>query len=53
MAKKAVASFGGAKDTAKAKAVKCIRMVRSDNGAYSFQEETVSAEGVKDFFAKK
>ena len=53
MAKKVVATFGGAKGSGK-NVVKCIRMVRSDrSGAYAFQEEIVPTEGVKDFFAKK
>jgi len=53
MAKKAVATFGGAKGTGKTK-VKCIRMVRSgNNGSYAFQEEMVATEETKDFFTKK
>ena len=53
MAKKAVATFGGAKGSSKTK-VKCIRMVRSGhNGSYAFQEEMVATEETKDFFTKK
>ncbi len=52
MAKKAVATLrvkGAGRNN-----VKCIRMVRSErSGAYSFQEEMVATEEVKDFFAGK
>ena len=52
MAKKAVASFGGGKGTSKSK-VKCIRMVKSDRGAYAFLEEMVPTDTAKEFFEKK
>jgi hypothetical protein len=52
MAKKVVATL---RDKAAAKnTVKCIRMVKSaQTGAYSFREEMVATESVKDFFAGK
>jgi len=52
MAKKVVATL---RDKSAVKnTVKCIRMVKSENsGAYSFQEEMVPTEEVKDFFAGK
>lgn len=52
MAKKAVATL---KDkTAGKGSVKCIRMVRSErSGAYSFQEDIIHPDKVKDFFAGK
>ncbi len=53
MAKMVVATFGSGKGTGK-NVVKCIRMVRSERtGAYTFEEEIVPTEGVKDFFARK
>ena len=51
MAKKVVASLQkrGAKDITKA-----IKMVKSEKtGSYSFREEIVNNDKVKDFFAKK
>ena len=51
MAKKAVATLrekGAGRNT-----VKCIRMVKSEQGAYAFQEEMVPTEEVKNFFAGK
>ena len=51
MAKKVVASLQkrGSKDITKA-----IKMVKSEKtGSYSFREEIVNKENVKDFFAKK
>jgi ACT domain-containing protein len=51
MAKKVVASLQkrGAKDITKA-----IKMVKSDKSAsYSFREEVLNNDKVKDFFAKK
>jgi hypothetical protein len=52
MAKKVVATL---RDKAATKnTVKCIRMVKSTHtGAYSFQEEMVATEEVKNFFAGK
>ncbi|MCL2098124.1 MAG: DUF4295 domain-containing protein [Bacteroidales bacterium] len=52
MAKKVVATL---RDRSAAKStVKCIRMVKSErSGAYSFQEEMVATEEVKEFFAGK
>ncbi len=53
MAKKAVATFGGAKGSGKT-SVKCIKMVRSDrSGSYAFKEEMVPTQIVKDFFSKE
>jgi|TARA_B000000532_G_C18744986_1_gene352850 hypothetical protein len=51
MAKKVVASLQkrGAKDITKA-----IKMVKSEKtGSYSFREEILNKDQVKDFFAKK
>ena len=51
MAKKLVASLQkrGAKDITKA-----IKMVKSEkSGSYSFREEVLNKDKVKDFFAKK
>lgn len=51
MAKKVVASLQkrGAKDITKA-----IKMVKSEKtGSYSFREEIVNKDNVKDFFANK
>ena len=51
MAKKVVASLQkrGAKDITKA-----IKMVKSEKtGSYSFREEIVNKDNVKDFFAQK
>ena len=51
MAKKVVASLQkrGAKDITKA-----IKMVKSEKtGFYTFREEMVNKDGVKDFLAKK
>lgn len=51
MAKKVVASLQkrGSKDITKA-----IKMVKSQKtGSYSFREEIVNKDNVKDFFAKK
>ncbi len=50
MAKKTVATLqtGGGKNY-----TKCIKMVKSEKtGAYSFKEEIVHNDKVKDFFAK-
>ena len=49
MAKKTVAglSKGGAKDF-----TKVIKMVKSKAGSYSFREEIVAKDKVKDFLAK-
>ncbi|MDD2419015.1 MAG: DUF4295 domain-containing protein [Bacteroidia bacterium] len=53
MAKKVVATFSGVRGSSRTK-VKCIRMDRSDrSGSYSFKEEMIPVDGVKDFFAKK
>lgn len=50
MAKKVVASLQtGAGKTS----TKCIKMVKSEKGNFSFTEEMVSNEKIKDFFAKK
>ncbi len=53
MAKKAVATFGGARPETK-KVVKCIRMVKSERtGAYAFDEQLIPVDDVKEFFSKK
>ena len=52
MAKKVVATLRQ-KDSAKG-VTKVIKMVKSEvNGAYSFREEIVPNEAIKDFLAKK
>jgi hypothetical protein len=51
MAKKVVASLktGSGKSF-----TKCIKMVKSDkSGAYTFKEEVVHNDHIKDFFTKK
>lgn len=50
MAKKAVASIqtGGGKAH-----TKVVKMVKNDRGSYSFREEVVHNDEVKDWFAKK
>jgi hypothetical protein len=50
MAKKTVASLQkkGAKSFTKA-----VKMIKKDNGSYSFRSEIVPKEKVKDFFSKK
>jgi len=50
MAKKVVASLqtGAGKTSAK-----CIKMVKSEKGNYSFIQEMVPNEKIKDFFEKK
>ncbi len=49
MAKKTVASLqtGGGKEH-----TKCIKMVKTTTGSYSFKEEIVHNDKVKDWFAK-
>ncbi|MBC9811502.1 DUF4295 domain-containing protein [Crocinitomicaceae bacterium CZZ-1] len=49
MAKKVVASLqkGGGKEH-----TKVIKMVKTDKGSYSFKEEVVHNDKVKDWFAK-
>lgn len=50
MAKKTVASIqtGGGKEH-----TKVVKMVKNDRGSYSFREEIVHNDNVKDWFAKK
>jgi hypothetical protein len=50
MAKKVVASLqsGGGKDY-----TKVIKMVKTEKGTYSFKEEIVHNDNVKEWFAKK
>ena len=50
MAKKTVASLQ--KKGAKA-FTKAIKMIKKDNGSYSFKSEMVPKDKVKDFFSKK
>lgn len=53
MAKKAVAGFRDKTSTTGRSHTKVIKMVKSPKtGAYSFLEEMVPNENVKDFFAK-
>ncbi len=50
MAKKVVAALQkGAGRTV----TKCIKMVKSENGAYSFKEEMVPNQKVQEFFSGK
>lgn len=52
MAKKVVATLRQ-KDTSKS-VTKVIKLVKSDaTGAYSFREEIIPSDNVKDYFAKK
>ena len=52
MAKKAVATFGGDRKDQKS-VVKCIRMDKNGRtGSYTFKEELVPTDKVKEFFAK-
>lgn len=51
MAKKVVATL---KTGTGKKTTKCIKMVKSDKtGSYTFKEDIIPNEQVKDFFAKK
>ena len=50
MAKKTIASLQ--KKGAKA-FTKAVKMVKNENGSYSFKSEIVTKEKVNDFFAKK
>lgn len=50
MAKKVVATL---KQPGGAKFAKVIRAVKTESGSYSFKEEMVPEEGVKDALAKK
>ncbi|NLA61724.1 MAG: DUF4295 domain-containing protein [Bacteroidales bacterium] len=52
MAKKASAGFRDKTSTSGRSHSKVIKMVKSDNGSYSFQEEMVLNEQVQDFFKK-
>lgn len=53
MAKKAVAGFRDKNTTTGRSHTKVIRMVKSDKtGAYSFKEEMVLNDQVKDYFSK-
>ncbi len=51
MAKKVVASLQKGEGRGYAKVIKMVKSPK--NGAYSFKEEIVPNENVKDFFAKK
>ncbi|MDR2813675.1 MAG: DUF4295 domain-containing protein [Prevotellaceae bacterium] len=53
MAKKAVAAFKADKSSAKSY-TKCIKLVKSEKtGAYTFRQEVVHNNEVKNFFAEK
>jgi hypothetical protein len=53
MAKKAVASFKSDKSSAK-DYTKCIKLVRSEKtGSYTFKEDIVHKNEVKDYFVAK
>jgi hypothetical protein len=49
MAKKVVASLqtGGGKEH-----TKCIKMIKTEKGSYSFKEEIVHNDKIKDWYAK-
>jgi hypothetical protein len=50
MAKKSVASL----QTGSGKMhTKCVKMVKSEKGSYTFVQEIVHNDRIKDFFAKK
>ncbi|MGL4364896.1 MAG: DUF4295 domain-containing protein [Bacteroidales bacterium] len=53
MAKKSVATFNADKSSAKSY-TKCIKMIKSEKtGSYSFKEDIVHNNEVKNFFAGK
>ncbi len=51
MAKKTVAGFKSGNTKAFSKVIKMVKSPKT--GAYSFREEIVNSDHVKDFFAKK
>ncbi|HTN68071.1 MAG TPA: DUF4295 domain-containing protein [Dysgonamonadaceae bacterium] len=52
MAKKSVAGFRDKTSTSGRSHSKVIKMVKYDNGSYSFKEEMVPNDKVQDFFKK-
>lgn len=52
MAKKSVAGFRDKTSTSGRSHTKVIKMVKSDTGSYSFQEEMIPNELVQDYFKK-
>ena len=52
MAKKAVAGFRDKTTTSGRSHTKVIKMVKTDSGSYSFQEEMIPNELVEDYFKK-
>jgi hypothetical protein len=52
MAKRAVAGFRDRTTTSGRSHTKVIKMVKSDTGSYSFQEEMIPNDLVQDYFKK-
>ena len=52
MAKRAVAGFRDKTTTSGRSHSKVIKMVKSENGSYTFQEEMILNELVQDYFKK-
>ena len=52
MAKRAVAGFRDRTTTSGRSHTKVIKMVKSDTGSYSFQEEMIPNELVQNYFKK-
>lgn len=52
MAKRAVAGFRDRTTTSGRSHTKVIKMVKAENGSYSFQEEMIPNELVQDYFKK-
>lgn len=52
MAKKSVAGFRDKTSTSGRSHTKVIKMIKSDTGSYSFQEEMIPNDLVQDFFKK-
>ncbi len=50
MAKKSVATL----QTGSGKVyTKCVKMIKSEKGSYTFKQEVIHNDRIKDFFAKK
>ncbi len=52
MAKKSVAGFRDKTSTSGRSHTKVIKMIKSETGSYSFQEEMIPNDLVQDFFKK-
>ena len=50
MAKKVVSKSGEKKQTAIKKYSKCIKMIKSETGAYKFEEQMIQNDNTEDFF---